>query len=97
MFLDTEWSDERGPKLVSLALVAETGEEFHAECAALPKRPTRFVEQVVYPLLEGGAAALDDFAFAVRLRAFIGRYDKPTIVYGFPFDLALLVTASQWL
>ncbi len=93
LFLDTEWADERARKLVSLALVAETGEEFYAERADLPERPTPFVEELVYPALERGAAALDEFAFAARLRTFVGRFDKPTIVYDFPVDLALLVAA----
>jgi len=93
LFLDTEWADERGRSLVSLALVAETGEEFYAERADLPARPTPFVEEMVYPVLERGAAALDDFTFAARLRAFVGCFDKPTIVYDFPVDLALFVAA----
>lgn len=92
LFLDTEWADEPGRQLVPLALVAETGEEFYAERAELPERPTRFAEEVVYPLLERGDAALDDFAFATRLRTFVGHFDKPTIVYDFSVDPALLVT-----
>lgn len=49
------------------------------------------VEEMVYPSLDRGAAALDDFAFAARLRTFVGRFDNPTIIYDFPVDLALLV------
>jgi hypothetical protein len=54
-------------ELVSLALVSEDGEQvFYAERSPLPAEPTQFVQQVVYPLLEGGTAALPDLDSPTR-------------------------------
>lgn len=93
LYLDTEWADPGGRQLISLAIVADEGEEFYAERADLPANATMFVEHEVYPLLDRGAAVLVDLDFAVALRRFIGRFDAPEIVYDFPNDLALLIVA----
>lgn len=49
LFLDTEWADEQGRELVSLALVSEDGQRvFYAERKPLPGWPTDWVSWVVY-------------------------------------------------
>lgn len=79
LFLDTEWADDDGRDLVSLALVHGgpyglfMGEEFapfYAERAVLP-RPNAFVKSVVYPALDRGESAIADEVFSRTLAAYI--------------------------
>lgn len=51
IFIDTEFTDLLNPHLLSLALVAETGEEFYAELPFEPRFCSAFVREVVLPLL----------------------------------------------
>lgn len=90
-FLDTEWADDQGTELVSLALVSEDGtQEFYAEREHLPQSPTTFVRDRVYPLLDRGDAILSDEQMTSALRAFIGRVALPFVLADFPNDLKLL-------
>ena len=68
LFLDTEWADDHGRELVSLALVPGgpyglfTGVEvapFYAERDPLPLA-NGYVRGIVYPLLDRGAFAKSD-------------------------------------
>lgn len=81
LFLDTEWADDDGRELVSLALVpggpygAFTGAEvtpFYAERDPLPP-PNAYVRRVVYPLLDRGANAKADTQFSRALGEYIAR------------------------
>lgn len=82
LFLDTEWADAAATELVSVGLVTENGQHsFYAEMATLPERPTGFVREVVYPLLERGDAALSPAEFTRRLRAFLLPIDHPVVLF----------------
>jgi hypothetical protein len=90
-FLDTEWADEPGVELVILALVSEDGmQEFYAEREHLPRHPTAFVQDRVYPLLDRGETILSDEQMTSALLAFLGRVALPFVLADFPNDLELL-------
>jgi hypothetical protein len=91
LFLDTEWADTIGSELVSIALVSEDGNRsFYAERDPLPAAATDFVRHVVYPLLEGGQAAMSDAQITRSLRAFLSETTDPVVLADYPNDLALL-------
>lgn len=91
LFLDTEWADDQGTELVSLALISEDGHHhFYAECALLPPSPTRFVAEVVYPLLQRGEVALDGPALCEALRAFLRTFTHAYVLADYPNDIRLL-------
>ena len=94
LFLDTEWADEDGRELVSLALVSEDARHvFYAERKPLPGWPTDWVSWVVYPRLCGGSCALADNLFTARLRAFLRSVPSPVVCFDADNDLALLELA----
>ena len=87
LFLDTEWADLAGDELVSLALISEDGRWcFYAERDPLPSDPTLFVKESVYPLLDRGAAALQDQVFTDALRRFLDSVPDPLVVFDYPHD-----------
>jgi hypothetical protein len=51
IFLDTEFTEFLDPKLISLGMVADSGEEFYAEVPFLPAACSAFVREAVIPLL----------------------------------------------
>jgi len=51
VFIDTEFTDFLDPQLISIGLVAETGEEFYAELPYDIKACSAFVKEAVLPLL----------------------------------------------
>lgn len=90
LFLDTEWADQAGHELVSLALVSEDGEHrFYSEVATLPERPTDFVRQVVYPLLDRGCADKSPFDFTKGLRGFLAQFERPFVLFDYRTDVTL--------
>jgi hypothetical protein len=90
-FLDTEWADNLGSELVSIALVAENGiESLYAEREILPPHPTDFVRGVVYPLLDRGKSALSDLAMTTGLRGFLNAGKASVIYADYANDLQLL-------
>lgn len=95
LFLDTEWADETGRQLVSLALVSEDDRHcFYSEVDPLPNHPTDWAKAVVYPLLQHGYAARQKVDFTRDLRAFLARFDAPVVLFdhvadGVLFDHAL--------
>lgn len=91
LFLDTEWADEAGSQLVSLALVSEDGKHrFYSEVDPLPKHPTDWVRAVVYPLLQHGYVARQKADFTRDLRAFLARFDAPSVLFDHVADGVLL-------
>ena len=65
VYLDTEFTKFARPQLISLALVAESGQEFYGESADfVTVQCSDFVVQNVLPLLQGGEVA----ASLVKLR-----------------------------
>ncbi|WDJ98482.1 3'-5' exoribonuclease [Xanthomonas campestris pv. incanae] len=90
IFLDTEWADQAGRELVSLALVSEDGEHrFYSEVAILPERPTDFVRHVVYPLLDRGCAAKTAIDFTRDLRGFLAQFESPFVLFDYRTDCTL--------
>jgi hypothetical protein len=65
VFVDTEFTDLWSPELISIGLAAEGGKNLYIEIAPDPAGATgwapascsRFVQQVVIPMLEGGRFA----------------------------------------
>jgi hypothetical protein len=51
VFIDTEFTDFLDPQLISIGLVAESGEEFYAELPYDIKACSAFVKEAVLPLL----------------------------------------------
>lgn len=51
VFIDTEFTDFIDTQLISIGLVAETGEEFYAEVPYEIRECSEFVKEVVLPLL----------------------------------------------
>lgn len=103
-FLDTEWADDDGRELVSLALVpggpyglfiGTNLPPFYAERDPLPT-PSTYVRSVVYPLLERGAHAKGDTQFSQELGEYIAQaYDpraqrSPIIIATHANDFTLL-------
>lgn len=92
LFLDTEWADAAGSKLVSLALVSEDGQrKLYVECDPLPPPGSDFLEHVVYPLLERGWSALPERELAERVRIFLASSPaSPEVLADQPDDFSLL-------
>lgn len=94
LFLDTEWADAAGLELVSIALISHDGRHrFYAECAQLPKTPTAFVADIVYPLLERGSAAMEERALSDALWAFLTSVGPVFVLADYPNDVRLLRSA----
>lgn len=90
LFLEVEWADVLASELVSIALVSDDGHHmFYGERDPLPAEPLPWVETVVYPLLERGAAAMSDDLLTKSLRTFLVSIQTSTIVYDSPHDRAL--------
>ncbi|AON52329.1 MULTISPECIES: 3'-5' exoribonuclease [Herbaspirillum] len=51
IFIDTEFTDFVDPQLISLGMVAETGEEFYVELPYDLQRCSGFVKETVLPML----------------------------------------------
>jgi len=96
LFLDTEWADIEGSELLSMALLSEDGSKhFYAERMVRPNEITPFVIESVLPLLEGGAAAMEDAAFTDALRRFIASIPNPVVLYDYVNDGYLLDVALK--
>lgn len=96
LFLDTEWANDVQCELVSLALVSRDGtRRFYAERDPLPDHPSRFVADVVYPLLERGDAAMPDADFTRGLCRFLSQSDAPFVLFDVGHDCELLTHALK--
>lgn len=98
IFIDTEFTDLLDPRLVSLGLVAETGEEFYAELPYHKKDCSQFVREVALPLLghDPHAQMTEDELFRRLndwLRLVKPRSDGLVICYDSAIDWTLLTEA----
>lgn len=94
VFLDTEWADAAGSELVSIALISDDGRHrLYAESAQLPETPTKFVAEIVYPLLERGCSAMDERALSDALGAFFDSVGPVYVLADYPNDFRLLRSA----
>jgi len=82
VFIDTEFNEFQG-ELISLALVAETGEEFYE---VLPcENPGVWVSQHVMPFLEKEPITKEMFVY--KLQTFLNRFDEITLIADWPDDI----------
>lgn len=96
LFLDCEWADVLEAELVSIALIGEDATcFFYAEREQLPAPAPTFVQDVVYPLLDRGAAVMSDLALTKALREFFHRVSNPIVVADYPLDFELLRYALE--
>ena len=82
LWIDTEFNEFRGA-LISMALVAEDGQEWYAalECP----NPGSWVAEHVMPLV--GIAPVSRLVFCVSLRQFLKRFATVHIVADWPEDI----------
>ena len=93
VYLDTEFTNFARPQLISLGLVAQSGQEFYGESTDFAEDEcSDFVLENVLPLLQGGevAASLDDLR--VKLFDWLTTLLSPVeIVADFVGDIELLL------
>ncbi|WP_318557281.1 3'-5' exoribonuclease [Geobacter anodireducens] len=79
LFLDTEFTDLTYGRLISIGLVADTGESFYAELTDGWQLAdcSQFVKDVVLPLLQGGSAAMTRTEARQRLSQWIQGFTAP--------------------
>ena len=96
VFLDTEFTDFAKPDLISLALVAEDGREFYAECTDYHRDAcSKCVRGTVQPLLgRVPGAACTSKELTDRVRAWFAAFPEPaTVIFDFGTDWHLLTVA----
>jgi len=93
VYLDTEFTKFARPQLISLALVAESGQEFYGESTDFMKvQCSDFVVENVLPLLQGGDVAGSSDALRVKLGEWLGTLPFPAeIIADFDGDIELLL------
>jgi hypothetical protein len=98
IFIDTEFTDFKNPQLISIGLVAASGEEFYAEVPYVESACSTFVKEVVIPLLgEPRRAACSTAELKDRLFTWLGlvrsRNETLKICFDFQTDWDLFVNA----
>ncbi|EEF27459.1 conserved hypothetical protein [Ricinus communis] len=97
VFIDTEFTNIESPALVSLALVAEDGDEFYAELADFDtNRCSDFVRTFVLPQLgQYPSRVMQAWDVAKELDAWMEKLkqlrERPVLCYDHPFDIELLI------
>lgn len=93
IFLDTAFTDPAHGDLISLALIAQTGEELYLEFTDYPKnRSSAFAREAVEPLLgrTPGAVLATQEAGSVHVTDFLARHPGATIACNNNIDWWLL-------
>lgn len=82
LFMDTEFTDFKNPKLISIALVASSGDEFYAEAEYPLDECSDFVRATVLPLLNQGKKPLSLEEVRAALVNWIEamRQDEPVLI-----------------
>jgi hypothetical protein len=83
LYLDTEFTDlVPGARLISIALVSETGEYFYAELTDTYKieHCSDFVKAYVLPLLRGGNYSMTRSECVLKLADWIESFDERCVV-----------------
>lgn len=82
IYIDTEFNEFKGA-LISMALVAEDGQEFYEvlEC----KNPGPWVAKHVMPILEKAPVPMD--VFHLKLQQFLYQYKKVHVIADWPEDI----------
>ncbi|MCI1006844.1 3'-5' exoribonuclease [Herbaspirillum sp. C7C8] len=87
VFLDTEFTDFIKPQLISIGLVAESGEEFYAEIPFLLDECSDFVREVVLPLLGRiPGAAVSKHEMTANLKSWLENISSDNNVLEICFD-----------
>jgi len=97
VYLDTEFTKFARPQLISLALVAESGQEFYGESTDFVKvQCSAFVVENVLPLLQGGDVAGTSDMLGVKLGNWLATLPSPAeIISDFDGDIELLLKLLQ--
>lgn len=82
LYIDTEFNEFQG-ELISMALVAENGDEFYQvlECT----EPKPWVAEHVMPFLEKDPVSLEVFQY--RLQQFLNQYQQIRLIADWPEDI----------
>lgn len=93
VYLDTEFTKFARPQLISLALVAESGQEFYGESTDFEKMQcSDFVVKNVLPLLQGGDVAASLRDLRSKLIDWFAALPSPAeIISDFDGDIELLL------
>lgn len=83
LFIDCEWNSYKG-ELISMALVAENGDEWYQELSC--PNPHPWVAENVIPKLT--KTPISERDFAISLQEFLMRFDSVHIVADWPEDIA---------
>jgi hypothetical protein len=94
VFLDTEYTDFRNPRLISVGLVAEDGRTLYFELADGWTREhcTEFVIDTVLPLLDGGSMMMREVAGSRMFDWLASLNDSVTVVSDTETDWRLVMT-----
>jgi hypothetical protein len=97
VYLDTEFTKFVRPQLISLGLVAESGQEFYGESTDFVRvQCSDFVLENVLPLLQGGDAAASLDVLRVKLVRSLAALPSPAeIISDFDGDIELLLKLLQ--
>lgn len=101
VFLDTEFTDFFEPQLISLALVAESGEEFYAELPFADSACSAFVREAVLPLLGTPPDAMCSYdEFRLKIIIWLEKvrqpYDLVFVCVDYQTDWDLLADALNY-
>lgn len=94
IFLDVEFTDFKSPELISIGMVAESGECFYRELPFSIEKCSNFVCDTVLPLLSGAPSSVD--AVAADLCVWLAQFDRPEILFDFAVDGKLFLDLYQW-
>lgn len=92
VFLDTEFTDLDSPRLISIGLVAQDGQQFYGELTDWePQECSSFVIETVLPHLEGGAATMSRGNLQEHLSSWLNAFGEPlTLISDSPMDWELI-------
>jgi len=101
IFLDTEFTDFIRPHLISIGMVADSGEEFYAEIPYPESECSDFVRETVIPLLGRFSGAIcSKEILSVRLRTWLelvrAQRDHIEICVDSQTDWDLLISALEY-
>ena len=93
VYLDTEFTKFARPQLISVALVAESGQEFYGESTDFVRvQCSQFVIENVLPILQGGAVAASLDELRGKLVDWLATLSSPAeIISDFDGDIELLL------
>lgn len=89
LFLDTEWADDNGRDLASIAIVATDASAYYGEYDPLPSG-NDFAQRVLYPCLLRGVFAHSEQSMACSVAEFLALRDCPRVVATHANDFDLL-------